>query len=387
MGSKVIGINLLSFDSASLTGVGYFFKRLMEALPLVVDLQFVIFCQTHFPLEQVIQIPEGINWRRVNVPAFRSRVHRILYEQTILPFLCKSVDVLFSPCVANPLLSIGYRTVSTIHDLTPFFVPSKYGFAQHLYVKAITRLLASSSSLVITVSENSKSDLMRVLHVDGSKIEVLYNFVPERSASAVSYENYFLAVGTRQPAKNLSGVIKAFALFSKKYDRNNHQLKIVGGSGWGDDEYSSLVAALGMQERIQFTGYIPEAELDELYRGCKGLIILSFYEGFGIPVLEALSWSKPAVASNVSSLPEVAGPTGILVDPFDGEAAALAIQSIAEDPQSYLTGRDGQLAKFSPGVQIEKFLSILSAQANRPSTWLPRIVSGQKKSDPQSSPR
>ena len=375
MAAKVIGINLLSFDSASLTGVGYFFKRLIEALPPVAELEFAVFCQESFPLDQVIRVPAGVSWRRVNVPVFRSRWKRIFYEQTILPFRARGVDVLFSPCVANPLFSTGYRTVCTIHDLTPFFFPEKYGFVQRSYIKAITRLLASFSSVVITVSENSKADLIRVLGVNPANIEVLYNCVSERPAAEIRYDNYFLAVGTRQPGKNLAGVIRAFAEFSSKYDHGAHELKIVGGSGWGNDECCKLVAELAMQDRIHFTGYVPEEVLDQLYRCCKGLILLSFYEGFGIPVLEALTWNKPAVVSNVSSLPEVAGTTGILVDPLDSDAAARAIRDIAEDPISHLRGRDAQLAKFSPRVQTQKFLSILSTQANKPPLWRSQMTS------------
>ncbi len=362
---KVIGVNLLSFDCERLTGVGYFFKRLFEALPGTIGLEFVIFCQESFPFEQVVFLHERISWRRVTVPRFRSRFRRILYEQCALPFLCRGVDVLFSPCVANPLLRLGYRTVSTIHDLTPFFVGNKYGVVQHLYVKAITRLLARYSSSVITVSENSRSDLIRVLGVNASKIQVVYNVVPEHSSDKVSYNNFFLAVGTRQPGKNLSGVIQAFSVFCKKHDTQCHQLKIVGGSGWGGDECANLVSKLGMQDRIQFMGYLPEEELSAMYRGCKGLILLSLYEGFGIPVLEALAWNKPSVVSNLSALPEVVGNTGIQVNPLDYEAAALAIKAIAEDPQAHLKGRDIQLARFSPVRQSATFLKILDAEAEK----------------------
>ncbi|EQD32466.1 glycosyl transferase group 1, partial [mine drainage metagenome] len=163
----------------------------------------------------------------------------------------------------------------------------------------------------------------------------------------VSYENFFLAVGTRQPAKNIPGIIKSFALFCNNYDTRDHKLYVVGGGGWGNDACAKLAADLNMQGRIIFTGYIPEEQLDELYKTCKGHIMLSFYEGFGIPILEALSWHKPSIASNVSSLPEVMGKTGIQVDPRNHEQVALAIKAVAENPTNYLSDIEGQLIKFS----------------------------------------
>ena len=141
----------------------------------------------------------------------------------------------------------------------------------------------------------------------------------------------------------------------------NHKLYIVGGSGWGTDASTKLVADLNMQDRIIFTGYIPEEQLDELYKTCKGHILLSFYEGFGIPIIEALSWHKPSIASNVSSLPEIMGKTGIQVDPRYHGQVALAINAVAENPTNYLSDIEGQLIKFSKATQVKRFLCLLDS--------------------------
>lgn len=361
MHKKKVGINLLTFSGSELTGVGYFTKRLFEALPPSEDIEFIFFCPKSFELEKLIPLQDGVLWRRMNTPDFRIRAARIFYEQTILPFRCKRLDILFSPCAANPLLKLNYRTITTIHDLIPFIVRGKYDYLQGAYVRTITRLLARFSSKIIVPSQNSKSDLVRVLHVPASKIQVIYNFVSIKNRSSISYEPFFLAVGTRQPAKNISGIIRSFALFCERYDTRHHKLYIVGGNGWGNDPCVKLVTDLNLQDRIIFTGYIPEERLAELYKTCKGHIMLSFYEGFGIPILEALSWHKPSIASNLSSMPEVMGKTGIQVDPRNYEQVALAIKAIAEQPIRYLTDVDGQLTRFSEKAQVDAFIGLLKA--------------------------
>ncbi len=359
MHKKQVGVNLLTFSGSELTGVGYFAKRLFEALPASEDIEFTFFCQESFELEKMIHLQNGVPWKRVNTPNFKARASRILYEQFILPFHCKKLEVLFSPCAANPLLKLNYRTITTIHDLVPFFVRDKYGIAQGTYIRAITRLLARFSDKVIVPSLNSKQDIIRVLQVNDSKIEVIYNFVSAKNTADISYQNFFLAVGTRQPGKNIPGIIRSFAAFCDKYDTMNHKLYIVGGSGWGNDPCTKLVADLNMQDRIIFTGYIPEEQLDELYKTCKGLIMLSFYEGFGIPILEALSWHKPSIASNASSMPEVMGSTGIPVDPRNPEQVAIAMKEVAENPTNYLSDIESQLLKFSADSQISAFKNML----------------------------
>ena len=357
--TKIVGINLLTFDTPALTGVGYFFKRLFEALPPLPNVEFVFFCQRGFPFHEVIQAPAGIRVRLQHVPRFRSRLARVAYEQCILPFLATHVDVLYSPCVANPLWTFNVPRVTTIYDLTPFVVPEKYGKLRGAYVKWITRLLSRCSERVITTSEHSRTDLMRFLGVPESRLDVVYAFVPPRDTSHVRYDPFFLTVGTRQPAKNLAGVIRAFSIFSQQFDGDAHRLVVVGGVGRGGDESAELAAQLGIQDRVHFAGYVDENELNRLYQTCKGHITLSLYEGFGIPVLEALSWHKPSVASNISSLPEVLGNTGIRVDPRDVDSAARAIKQLADDPQRFLSGLEEQLEKFSASTQVERFLQVL----------------------------
>ncbi len=362
MSKKRIGVNLLCFDESNLSGTWYFFKRLWEALPGNVDAEFVFFCQRGFDLESLVRIPSGIRYRRSDTSLCRSRGLRILYEQLVLPLKTFKLDLLFSPCVANPLFHPGCPTVTTIHDLTPFFVRDKYETVQGTYVRTITRLLAKASSHIITVSNNSKTDLMHHLNLEDSRVDVVHNCVGKHDLSRIKYGNYFLSVGTLQPAKNLGSVIRAFAIFKNRYDRGDHRLVIVGSQGWGGGDYEGLIRELKMDSHIEMKGYLSDEELDVLYAGCKGLILLSLYEGFGIPPLEALSWKKPSIVSNTSSLPEVVGTTGIQVDPLDCEQAAQAMKAISEEPTRYLVGREQQLSKFSSTEQVKKLLLNLGVE-------------------------
>lgn len=313
-------------------------------------------------MEAVFCPPPHLRYRRQDCPSFGSHVMRVAYEQIVLPVKAWGLDALFSPCVANPVVHPGCRTITTIHDITPFVVHDKYGFLQQTYVRWITRVLALTSDRVITVSENSRTDLTTVLGLQEAKIDVIYNSIRPRDLAHVSYGNYFLCVGALQPAKNIQNTIRAFALFSEKYDDNNHLLLIVGGSGQAVETYRPLIRELNMESRVKLTGYVPDHELESLYAGCTGLIMLSLYEGFGIPPLEALSWNKPSIVSNVSSLPEVVGETGIQVDPLNCEEAAWAMKCIAQAPEKYLRGREDQLSKFSPEPQAEKFLTCLGVR-------------------------
>jgi len=356
---KRIGINLLCYNGKNLFGSWTFIRRLIEELPPLEGVECVFLCQRSFELEKHIRIPEGIRFKRVDSLVCRSRVGRILYEQLILPLKGRGLDVLFSPYVGNPVVHPGFRTVTTIHDLIPSFVPSRYPLVQRAYVRLITRLLALTSDRIVTVSQHSKSDLINYLRIDARKVDVIYNFVQPHEPSEIKYENYFLSVGTLQPGKNLIGVVRSFAKFAHDYDCSQHRLLIIGAQDRAHRPVQDYIREIGMESRILLTGYIGDTELGQLYSKCKGVILLSLYEGFGIPPLEALSWKKPSVVSNRSSLPEVVGTTGIRVDPTDHERAALAIRAIAEDPARYLEGREEQLLRFSPAVQVQRFLTTL----------------------------
>jgi glycosyltransferase involved in cell wall biosynthesis len=124
-------------------------------------------------------------------------------------------------------------------------------------------------------------------------------------------------VGEKRPHKNLEGLIKAFAIFKEKYDKWNTYLTIVGKRYSSYNEYMTLAESLGVAENLIFTGFIFDEYLKALYSEAEILLLVSFYEGFGIPILEAMECGTPVITSNVSSMPEVAGDAAILVNPYN----------------------------------------------------------------------
>ncbi len=140
--------------------------------------------------------------------------------------------------------------------------------------------------------------------------------------------DYFLAVGTLEPRKNLRNLLLAFAGIRK---HTSEQLVVVGGQGWLFDETKELLRKLGLGDRVIFTGYAPAGELPALYAGAKLFVFPTFYEGFGIPVLEAMLAGTPVICSNTSSLPEVAGAAALYFDPNDTKALELALRRTLQD--------------------------------------------------------
>lgn len=144
-------------------------------------------------------------------------------------------------------------------------------------------------------------------------------------------ETYLLYVGTLHPRKNLVRLVQAFARFLRSSMSSDLQLVLAGQKGWLFDEVFAQVRRLGLTERVVLTGYVPDADLPVLLSGALAFVFPSLYEGFGLPVLEAMACATPVVCSNVSSLPEVAGDAALLVDPLDTESLAGAIGRIVTD--------------------------------------------------------
>ena len=140
---------------------------------------------------------------------------------------------------------------------------------------------------------------------------------------------YVLALGTVQPRKNLARLVAAFA--AMRAAGLPHTLVIVGRAGWLTDTIHAEVATRGLREHVQFTGYVPDADLPALYSGADAFAFVSLYEGFGMPALEAMACGTPVVAANTSSLPEVVGDAGVLVDPTDVAAIAASLTRVIAD--------------------------------------------------------
>jgi glycosyltransferase involved in cell wall biosynthesis len=239
-------------------------------------------------------------------------------------------DLLFVPSHVLPLIH-PRRNVVTVHDLGYHYYPQAHTLFQNLYLRWSTRYNARTADRILADSEATREDLVHYYRIPEAKIVVVYPGRDESLASVTDprrveqvraryglSEDYFLYVGTLHPRKNLVRLVQAFADLPAelKAKRPDLQLVLAGQKGWLYDEIFARVRRLGLEDRVVLTGYVPDDELPVLLGGALAFVFPSLYEGFGLPVLEAMACGTPVVCANTSSLPEVAGDAALLVDPL-----------------------------------------------------------------------
>lgn len=244
-------------------------------------------------------------------------------------FLYRKIDFLhLSDMVFLPLRKIP--TIATIYDMTPALFP-EFHFARNIsFHNKRNKFIAKKSRLVITLSENSKQDIISLLGIPSRKIRVIYG-AANSSLKPISNKtyigkvlnkyhlresNYVLFMGSLEPRKNVEGILEAFSLIRNKII-SSFQIVLIGQKAWGWTGIKKTIKRLNLDSQVVVTGYVPSEDLPVIINGARMLAYPSFYEGFGLPVLEAMSCGTPVITSNTSSLPEVVGKYGHMVDPKD----------------------------------------------------------------------
>jgi glycosyltransferase involved in cell wall biosynthesis len=236
--------------------------------------------------------------------------------------------------------------VVTVHDLAFVRTPEKLPPLKRFYLTQLCAASVARAQRVIAVSRQTAADVIDCLHVDPAKVRVVHNgvaahFTPGDPAAAARFraehnlaERFVLYLGTLEPRKNLERLVRAFARWRQADpDAADVKLVLAGGKGWYFDTIFQTVAALGLAGDVVFPGYVPAAELPDWYRAATVFVYPSLFEGFGLPVLEAMACGTPVVCSSRSSLPEVAGSAALMVDPDDSTQTAAAIVRVLEDAQ------------------------------------------------------
>lgn len=249
----------------------------------------------------------------------------------------------------------GFKKVITICDVTPLLFPAAHGRMNVVHHRYVLPLILRQADHIITISEASKRDIVRLYRVPEEKVTVTllaadrrFGQIDTSSPEEGNGRPYILNVGTLEPRKNLSCLINAYASARRK--GLPHRLVITGASGWGGSPLARLVDKLDLHTDITFTGFIGDGELPGLYAGADFFAYPSLYEGFGLPVLEAMASGTPVITSNVSSLPEVAGDAALLVDPHSVEDISAAMLKLGSDGELRSAMRDRgrvQAARFS----------------------------------------
>lgn len=271
-----------------------------------------------------------------------------------------NLDVLHLP---HPQLPYVFRpkppVVITVHDVIPVLFPHFHNLKRVVFFKRVLPLYLRAVDAIIASSTATKDDLVRHLRIPAEKITVvpLGVDVPKAVPSG-RREPFILCVGTLEPRKNIPGLLRAFALL--KAQGYPHKLVLAGMKGWGYGPIFALIRKLGLERDVVYRGYVSEEEKKRLLRTASLFAYPSFYEGFGIPVLEAMAHGTPVVTSNVSSLPEVAGDAAVLVDPSRPERIAQGmIEALSPGTWKRLQGKGfKQAGRFTRRSMIDKTLKV-----------------------------
>jgi glycosyltransferase involved in cell wall biosynthesis len=270
-----------------------------------------------------------------------------IWEHFWLPRILERhrVGVLHGPATLIPLRRADYATVVTIHDLVAFLfpdtIPRKYG----MYMRWLLRHVVRRADRIISVSHNTKNDLVKILRVNPDKITVIHeaaqpSFKPIQDSKRLGEacrrygidRPFIYHVGNIEPRKNLVRLIKAYLILRGRLG-NDVRLAITGQKGWLTKKLMKALGGVELGEDVIYTGYVPHEDLPLLMNAAQAFVFPSLYEGFGLPVLEAMSCGTPVVTSNISSLPEIVGDAAVLVDPHSEESIALGMQKVLEDKE------------------------------------------------------
>ena len=283
------------------------------------------------------------------------------------------VDLLHATDFTLPPTLPGTRTLLTVHDLSFVRVPQAASPPLKAYLDTVVPRSVVRADHILADSAATKRDLIELYHTPAAKISVLHSGVDKRykpigeqahirsvrARYGLGDGEYILSVGTVQPRKNYARVIEALA----RLRAQGHELHyaIAGGKGWLDGEIADAIKRAGLGDHVSLLGFVDDADLPALYSGARMTVMVSLYEGFGFPVLESMACGTPVLASNISSLPEVAGRAALLVDPYDVDAIAHAMAAL--DSDSNLRARlvaagFKQAARFSWARSAEQLLGI-----------------------------
>ena len=239
-------------------------------------------------------------------------------------------------------LSTNVPTCLVIHDLAFEHYPEHLTPSHRFYWRYYSPRFARYAQQIVTVSNYSKNDIHENYNISKDKIDVVYNgahdeyrplSVAEREAVKEQYADgceYFVFAGALHPRKNVVNLLKAFVEF-KKMQRSNMKLVIVGRMAWKYEEVEQMKNDMPFKEDVKWVGYLNVDELPKVIGGAYALVYASLFEGFGIPILEALQCNVPAIVSNTSSMPEVAGDAALLVNPEDYMDIAAKMQLLYKD--------------------------------------------------------
>jgi len=307
---------------------------------------------------------------------FRKFAFRFILEQIYIPYLVlrHKIDMVHSLHYSFPLFAPAKKAV-TVHDLTFYKSARSHQFIKRYYFGGFLYLVAIFADRIIVDSNSTSNDFLQKFKVNQKKITVAHlgkdaSFRPGLDQDKIEEvktkygikKDYFLYLGTIEPRKNIRRLILAFNRFLK--ENSSYQLVIAGKKGWGYEEVFVLADDLHLEGSVNFIGFIDEKDKPYLISGAKIFIYPSLYEGFGIPVLEAMSCGIPTITSNVSSLAEISGGAALLINPLDENELYLNMKKILDDPVLYNDLKQNSIQrakKFSWEITAAKTMEVYNS--------------------------
>jgi glycosyltransferase involved in cell wall biosynthesis len=373
----VIAVNTRLLLSNKLEGIGWFSHEVLQRITRQHPEHQFVFCFDR-PFDKQFVYADNVHPIVLNPPARHPWLWYYWFEFALPKALKKhSAQVLFSP-ESYASLKTNVKQIVTFHDLSLLHFPKQTKKSHAKYAARYFPKFAQKAERIITVSEYSKNDIVNMFGVKPEIIDVVYNGANEVYSPLSQDEKvkalqkntggkpYFLYVGALHPRKNIANLLQAFDRF-RQSGKEEHQLLLTGRKAWMTKEIDTVYSNMKCKDDVCFLGYRPVDELRQLYGAATALVYVSFFEGFGIPILEAMQCGVPVITSDVSSMPEVAGDAGYLVDPENILQISEAMQSISGDDQLRQTLIEkgfGQCRKFSWDKTAEMVWQSLSKAVN-----------------------
>ena len=338
-----VGVNSRLLLKDKLEGIGYFTLKNLERLTRNhPDCEFVLFFDR--PYDKDFVFAKNVKSIVIPLPTRHPMLWHIYFE-ILLPIYIRlyKIDVFFSPEGYVPT-RVKSPMLCTIHDIN--FEHDKTYIGNRVYqryMEYFTPRFAKSANAVLTVSEFSKQDIATTYQIDENKIfnvessaneEYITYSKEENERTRERYSNscpYFYFVGSLQKRKNLTNLFRAFDLFKDK-TQSNVKLLIVGSKKWWKGEIEDTFNAMRFKNEVVFTGRLPLEEVNRIASASIGLVFVSFFEGFGVPPLEAYRSSTAVITSNTSSMPEIAGEGALYANPYDVNSICEAMIRLYSNP-------------------------------------------------------
>ncbi|MDF2523229.1 MAG: mshA 3 [Clostridiales bacterium] len=360
------------FLAATKSGVGYYVSSILEQLAEI-DKKNEYYLYSNCSLGNIFS--------NSRFPNFHHRIAESSYAnwwlQMIVPGLLEQdeIDVFWGGGFVLPIRGSRVKKVVTIHDFVFARFPDMLPARQVLHLKFGVPVYVSKADHVLVDSESTARDLRQLCNYPADKITVAHLAARETfftSLTKPQIDNvllkyklspgYLLFVGTIEPRKGVDTILKALALY-KQRNGETPNFVAVGQIGWKVKQIPELVKQLGLEANVRFLEYVPDEDLPALYQGAKLLVYPSLYEGFGLPVAEAMASGLPVITSNASSLPEVGGDAAMFVSPGNEEELATALERIRNNPEllnEMVEKGYRQVCRFSWRQTAEKTLAVFN---------------------------